>query len=182
MILNSNKNNYDVSWKDAIEEFFEDFLIFFAPDLYQKVDLDQGFEFEDKEFNRLFPKSQSKDGPVDKLIKVKLKNGNDKLILVHVEVQGYYEKDFTRRLFRYFYRIYDKYQKNIFTLVIFTDPNKSFKPNQYRYKFLDTELSYKYRTYKILEQSETDLIKDKNPFAKVILASLYRIKSKRNIN
>ena len=116
------------------------------------------------------------------MIKLHLDNGQPQYLLVHVEVQGNSQKDFSKRMFRYFYRIYDKFQEDIFTLVILTDPIYSYKPDHFEYKFLDTELKYKYRTYKVIEQSEDKLKKNDNPFAKAVLASLYRIKSKNNID
>ena len=36
-------------------------------------------------------------------------------ILVHIEVQGYADKEFPERMFRYFYRIFDKYNEKIVT-------------------------------------------------------------------
>ena len=173
---------YDESWKDIIEDFLEDFILFFAPDLYQQIDFSQKHEFKEKEFNRLFPRAKSRKSRVDKLIKLHLNNGQPQYLLVHVEVQGNSQKDFSKRMFRYFYRIYDKFQEDIFTLVILTDPVYSYNPDHFEYKFLNTELKYKYRTYKVIEQSENELKKNDNPFAKAVLASLYRIKSKNNID
>lgn len=55
-------------------------------------------------------------------------------------------------MFSYFYRIYDKFKQKIVVLAIFTDNDKNYMPNNFKYEFYHTELSYKYRTYKILEQ------------------------------
>ncbi len=115
-------------------------------------------------------------------MQVHLKNGEEKWILVHIEVQGYREIEFAERMFKYFYRAYDKYQKQIFTIAIFSDEHKSYQPNEYQYKFLDTELTYRYRTYKILEQKETELKKSRNIFAMAVLAGLYAIKSKKDMD
>jgi len=175
-------NDYDETWKDIIEDLFEDFLQFFAPDLYQKVDFNHNYEFLDKGFSRFAGGSVSKNRKSDKLIKVKLKNGEEKVIFIHIEVQGYHDEDFSLRMFQYFYRIYDNFQKNIFALVIFTDPKKSFKPDSFKYKFFDTEIIYKYRTYKVLEQSENKLIASNNPFAKIVLTALYFIKSEDDLD
>jgi hypothetical protein len=41
----------------------------------------------------------------DVLVKVFLKDGSEKWLLIHIEVQGYYEKEFGRRMFIYNYRI-----------------------------------------------------------------------------
>jgi len=164
-------NDYDSSWKDIIEDLFEDFLLFFAPDLFAEVDFEQGYRFLDKELSQIFP-GQGGKKILDKLIEVGLKNGKEKWILVHVEIQGYYEEEFSERMFKYFYRVYDKFQKKIFALAIFSDSYKGFKPNKFKYSFYDTKLIYQYRTYKILEHSEMELLKRDNPFALAVLAGL----------
>jgi len=85
-------------------------------------------------------------------------------------------------MFTYFYRIYDKYRKKINAIAIFTDEDEKYKTNKFEYKFYNTKLTYEYGTYKILEQSEDELKQSNNPFALVVLASLYLIKSKKNTN
>ena len=175
-----SKLDYDSLWKEVIEDFLEEFLLFFAPDLHKQVDFTKGYQFKEQELKKLFPESQKKR--LDKLVQVHLKNGEEKWILVHIEVQGYWKKDFTGSMFKYFYRAYDKYQKQIFTIVIFSDENENYQPDEYQYKFLDTELTYKYRSYKILAQQETALKKSSNLFALAVLAGLYAIKSKKDVD
>ena len=59
---------------------------------------------------------------IDKLVQVYLKDGSEKWILIHIEVQGYNDLNFPERMFKYFYyRIYDKYGKKIVALAIFLE-------------------------------------------------------------
>ena len=171
----------DSLWKGIVEDLFEDFISFFMPDLYPKVQFDKGVEFLDKELESLFPESEESKGYVDKLVKVYFKDGKETWIFIHVEIQGYKDKYFSKRMFKYFYRVYDKYQKEIIAIAIFTDSIKSFKPDSFQYSFFKTELVYKYRTYKLLDQDEASLEKMSNPFALVVLAGLYSIKSKEEV-
>lgn len=85
-------------------------------------------------------------------------------------------------MFVYFYRIFDTYNKEITAISVFTDDNKDYKPDRYEYEFYKTELVYKYRTYKILEQREKELEERDNPFALVVLAGLLMIKGKRDMS
>ena len=80
----------------------------------------------------------------------------------------------------YFYRILDRYRKEIAAIAIFADNNKNFKPSSFRYEFFDTKLVYKYRTYKILESSSEELMNSSNPFALVVLAARNAINAKNN--
>jgi predicted transposase YdaD len=165
----------DKAWKEVIEELFEDFVKFFMPDLYEIIDFSKGYEFLDKEFSTLFPESDAENKRVDKLTKVLLKDGKEQWILIHTEVQGYDDKNFEKRMFQYYYRIFDKYEKDIEALAIFTYKENSHKSNNYQKKFLQTEILYKFRTYDVSKQNENNLKLIKNPFALVVLASLQAI-------
>lgn len=176
------KVDYDTLWKDVIEEFFEEFVLFFAPNLYEEIDFTKGYDFLEQELSQLYHDADTEKKYMDKLAKVYLKNGKDKWILVHIEVQGNKKQNFTKRMFQYFYRASDKYNKQIFAIAIFTDHNKNYKPNKFEYKFHQTKLTYEYLTYKILEQDEKELAKSNNPFSMAILAGLYVIQSKQNVD
>ncbi|WP_172432027.1 hypothetical protein [Orenia metallireducens] len=168
----------DLLWKEIIEDLFEDFVEFFMPKLYQEIDFSQGYEFLDNELANIMDKTLEGKKMADRLVKVYLKDGRENWILIHLEVQGYYEAEFSARMFKYFYRIYDKYDKKIVALAIFTEGRKDYKPSSFDYEFHGTKLNYEYNSYKILEQEEVELLKAENPFAMVILAGLYTLKSK----
>ena len=169
----------DTLWKSLLEDVFDDFFLFFFKDYEEKFDLNKGFEFLDKELEQLFPTDEADANTprfVDKLVKMFTKDGREEWVLVHVEVQGYNDPGFAKRMFTYFYRILDKYNKPVTSIAIFTDTNKNFKPNEYRYNFMGVENIFKYNTYKIIEQDEDVLRRDENPFAIVILTVLIALK------
>jgi predicted transposase/invertase (TIGR01784 family) len=171
----------DLLWKGIIEDMPVHFLQFFFPESQTIFDFQKGFEFLDKELEELFPLTNPQHPRyVDKLIKAFTKNGKEEWILVHIEVQGYKDKDFSKRMFTYYYRLLDRYNKPVSALAIFTDDNPGYKPNIFSYQFLGTESMYKFNTYKIVEQDETSLALDPNPFALVVLTVLLAIKNKKN--
>ncbi|MCF2446321.1 hypothetical protein L0657_20350 [Dyadobacter sp. CY345] len=173
-------NKDDTLWKGILENICDDFLKFFFEDAEKLFDLERGFQFLDKELEQLFP-TEEIEAPkfVDKLVKVYTKTGKEDWILVHIEVQGYDDKDFAKRMFTYFYRILDKYGKPVTAIAIFTDANKKFHPAIYGYKYLGSKIIYEFNTYKIIEQDETVLIENENPFAIVILTVLLALKKKK---
>lgn len=142
--------------------------------------MEKGFEFLDKELEQLFP-AEDIEAPkfVDKLIKVFTNTGKEEWILCHVEVQGYDDKDFAKRMFTYFYRILDKYNKPVTAIAIFTDTNKKFRPSMYEYEYLGTRNTFYFNTYKIIDQDENLLANDENPFSVVILTVLLSLKKKK---
>src|ERR1700678_1449755 len=103
------KAKYDILWKGMLERVFDDFLRFVFPDADLRFDMKKGFTYLDKELAMLYPNPD--DGTdtrfVDKLVRVYTLDGKEKFLLVHVEVQGNYDKTFTARMFKYFYRVYD---------------------------------------------------------------------------
>ena len=68
----------DENWKKIIENCFEDFVYFFLADLANEIDFKQGYEFLDKELQKIAPKAEEKKRYVDKLSKVYLKDGQEK--------------------------------------------------------------------------------------------------------
>jgi len=40
--------------------------------------------------------------------------------LVHIEVQGYPDEEFSERMFRYFYKIFDRHGKRVVSMAILT--------------------------------------------------------------
>lgn len=159
----------DSLWKAVLEDIFDDFLRFFIPNADDLFDIERGFEFLDKELEQLFPPDEDEFQPryVDKLVKVYTRNGEE-WILVHVEVQGYTDPDFAQRMFTYYYRILDKYQRPITAFAILTDSNRRFHPTVYERSFIGTQLRYEFNTFKVLDQPDEDLDRTDNPFGAII--------------
>ncbi|MFD1413705.1 Rpn family recombination-promoting nuclease/putative transposase [Oceanobacillus jeddahense] len=103
-----NYPDYDGLWKKLIEELFQEFMVFFAPDLYPEIDFKQGVDFKNLELFQFVMKFKKGTKYSDKIVKVHLKNGKEKYIFIHIEVQAVGKKEFSERMFKYFYRIYDK--------------------------------------------------------------------------
>ena len=112
---------FDEAWKQIIEQFFPQFIRFFVPELHQEIDFQKRVTFLDKEMEQLGQKALTGAKVVDKLAQVSLKAGGEQWILVHIEVQGDADQDFSLRMFRYFYRIFDRYGKEIVSIAVLTE-------------------------------------------------------------
>ncbi|MBE8719734.1 RpnC/YadD family protein [Sphingobacterium pedocola] len=168
----------DPLWKSIIEQTFVHFLSFFFPDADDIFDLNRECEYLDKEFESLFPPEPNNKGVryVDKLVKAYLHDGSEQFVLCHIEVQSSKGTgDLAQRMFEYFYKISDKYKVPVTALAILADGNKSYRPAIYVQEFMGTSLSYRFNSYKILDQDETVLRADSNPFAVVVLTALMAI-------
>ncbi len=153
----TDKSDYDSGWKEVIENYFQDFLLFYFPHVHKDIDFSKGIEFLDKEFNKIVKASEEKKRYTDKLVKVYLKTGEEKWILIHIEVQGAYEKGFERRLYVYNYRIFDRYNQEVITLVILTDEDEDYRPDVYEVKRWGFEHRFKFPMVKLTDyRVETD--------------------------
>ena len=94
----------DYLFKGILEEIFDDFLRFLQPDAEDIFDFSKGIVFLDKELQQLFQPENEEYSPkvVDKLAKVFTREGKEEWVLIHVEIQAVYRKDFTRRMYNYF--------------------------------------------------------------------------------
>src|SRR5690606_32601379 len=126
--------------KGAFEENFPDFLRFLYPEADNIFDLSKGIEFMDKELLAIIPDRERKKGKriADLLAKVFLKDGTEKWILVHTEIEGGNQEDFAFRLFQYHYRLLDRYHVPVETIVVFTGDNNQARPSEYRHRAIDT--------------------------------------------
>ncbi|MED3650572.1 hypothetical protein [Heyndrickxia sporothermodurans] len=80
--------DYDGLWKKLINELFEEFVLFFAPDLYEKVDFQKKYEFLQQELYKEVIQEKKGKQIADQIVKVYLKSGIEKWLLIHIEVQG----------------------------------------------------------------------------------------------
>jgi hypothetical protein len=99
--------------------------------IYNDIDFSRGYEVKSNQLYKLLKDQNIGKRYTDELIKVYLKDGTEKWLLIHSEVQNYKEKDFAKRMYIYNYRIFDKYDHEVVSLVILTDPDKTFRPDTY---------------------------------------------------
>jgi len=170
----------DELWKGIIEGLTKEFVAFFLPNLYAQIDFTKEYSFIEQELQKLFPESETTRRYNDKLLKVFLKDKTEVWILIHIEIQGYNDVAFAKRMFEYYYRIYDRYHKSIVALAIFIDDNKKYQPDRFVHNYEGTEISYKYLTYKILKASERKLLADNKPFSLIVLAAKYALTAKND--
>ena len=110
------RGRYDEGWKEVIETFFPQFLSFFFPQIDRGIDFGKGYTFLDKELNSIDKKGLTGRKVVDKLVRVRRKDGAEQWLLIHIEVQGYPQKRFEQRMYVYNYRAFDQYSQDVVSL------------------------------------------------------------------
>jgi hypothetical protein len=118
---------------------------------------------------------------VDKLVKVWLKSGEERWLLIHVEVQTWRESDFPKRMYVYNYRLFDRYDREVISVAILADDDPDWRPRQYGYGRWGFRASVEFPIVKLLDYAADwqALEADPNPFATVVLAHLKTLETRR---
>lgn len=183
------KHDFDAAWKSILEAFEIEVVELLFPELFVQIDWSLGIESLDMELQEIqkdiFDKDSSQKIISDKIIKVRLKNEESRILFIHVEVQSYSSEQntFAERMFRYFYRIWDKFRykyndySEITAAAIYTYKGQRGKDQSFVYRIPalnENSLVYNFRTIDV-EKMDLDNINDENPLklvfkmAKVLL-------------
>ena len=102
--------------------------------------------------------------------------------LIHVEVQAQRDRAFGRRLCLYNCRIFDAHQRDVATLAVLADDDPNWRPRAYRRGLWGSSLRLTFPPVKLLDYAgrEAELEASDNPFAKVVLAHLKTMETRRN--
>ncbi len=174
--------DFDSPWKEALDVYFRAFLAFFFPLIHDDIDWSRGFEMLDKELQQITPKGSQGRRHVDKLVKVWRKNGCEVWVLIHIEVQTRRERGFALRMYEYNYRIFDRYHRTVVSLAVLADDNPDWRPNSYENELWGWSIRMTFPPVKLLDYAnrEAELEADSNPFAKVVLAHLKALMTRRD--
>ena len=176
------KPDYDSPWKEVLELYFQQFLAFFFPQIHSEIDWSKGYQFLDKELQKIVREAKTGRRLVDKLVKVWRKDGTETRVLVHIEIQGQVDPDFAARMYLYHYRIYDRYARQVVSLATLADEQLNWRPNHFGYDLWGCEISFKFPIVKLLDYKEKwdSLEQSSNPFAVVTMAYLQAIETRNN--
>ena len=173
-------DEYDTPWKEILEAYFKDFLAFFLPVAHDGIDWQRGHEFLDTELARITREAEIGDRRMDKLVKVWQLDGDERWVLIHVEIQGDRKTNFSEGMYTYQYRAYDLQKRPVVGLAILADEESGWRPSEHGYDLWETQLVYRFKMVKLLDYLEhrTELESSNNPFAVVTLAHLQAKKTK----
>jgi len=166
--------DYDSPWKEALARYLPDAFALFFPAVYAQIDWQQGYELLDKELQQVTRDAELGRRLADTLVQVWRRDGSDAWVLIHIEVQGQPERDFARRMFVYYYRIFDRYEHPIMSVAILGDEQPDWRPARYSQELWGCALELRYPVVKLLDWRARDgeLSASANPFAVVVRAYL----------
>ena len=143
--------DHDSPWKTALDQFPRSLLELTFPEAAASIDWSVEPESLEQELREITPESEVGAKRVDKLLKVRLLDGTDQWLYVHIEVQMHYDPDLPRRLFIYHYRIFDKYGVSPLTLAILGDTSRKWRPTSYHYQSLGCGITFRFCICKTID-------------------------------
>lgn len=91
--------DYDSPWKEALEQFLPQCLALFLPQVHADIDWSLSVDFLETELQQITPAAAVGRRVVDKLVRVRRRDGAEATVLIHLEVQNQEERDFARRMY-----------------------------------------------------------------------------------
>jgi predicted transposase YdaD len=175
-----DNDDYDTPWKEVVTHHFPEFMAFYFPSAHAAIEWSRPHAFLDQEFAALTRDAELGKRLLDKLVSVHLVDGGQQWVLVHLEVQGWHDRDFAERIFVYNYRAYDRYRRAVASLALLTDDSKRWRPDAFGYRLLGSEMGIRFPVVKLLDFADriVELEMHPNPFALVTVAYLQARKTK----
>jgi hypothetical protein len=175
---------FDEGWKFAIRAFLPECLSLLFPSLHAQIDWTRPAEFLSTELHRLAP-AQLRKGvrSVDVLVRVSFRDGVQRVVLLHIEIQAQRDPNFPLRMFVYYYRIFDANDyPELISLAILADDDPNWRPSVFERSLAGCNLRFEFPTVKLLDLDETALEQSENPFALAVLAHLRALKTRGRRN
>ncbi|NEP38959.1 MAG: hypothetical protein F6K25_16545 [Okeania sp. SIO2G4] len=126
----------------------------------------------DKELEQITASATTEKRYADKLFQAWLLDDQEIWILIHIEVQSQYDREFSQRMFIYNYRAFDLYNKPVISLAILGDENPSWRPNFYEYGLGNSQMRLDFAIVKLLDYQWEELESNNNQFAMIVMAHL----------
>ncbi|PPS42774.1 DUF4351 domain-containing protein [Chroococcidiopsis sp. TS-821] len=162
--------DHDRLFKELLTTFFWEFIELFFPAVTAYLERDS-ITFLDKE---LFSDVTSGDRrEVDLIAKAKFRE-QDTFFLIHCEHQSHPATDFSKRMFHYFARLYEKYALPVYPIVLFSysTPQRS-EPTTHQVTFPDkTILEFNYSVIQLNRLHWREYLRHENPVAAALMAKM----------
>ncbi|MFD1349903.1 Rpn family recombination-promoting nuclease/putative transposase [Oceanobacillus caeni] len=161
--------DHDRLFKELIQTFFQEFIEAFFPEEYSYINFSTARFLEQEIFTDIIKGERRR---IDILAEVNFK-GEDKILLIHIEPQSYYQQEFHERMFIYYSRLYEKHRKPILPIAIFSYNDRKEVPEQLTVKFPSLSvLEFRYLKLHLINKNWRQFIHKDNPAAAALLSKM----------
>ena len=161
---------HDLLFKQLINNFFEEFIEAFFPDVHQHVDFTSIKPMSEEVHSDLIDGETRR---LDIVVETKLK-GEDMVLIIHVEPQSYKQSDFHERMYHYFSLLYHKYRKPILPIAVFSYDENRHEADEFTISFpFFHVLTFNFLILELRKKKNwRDYIKSDNPVAAALLSKM----------
>ncbi len=160
----------DRLFKELLSTFFLEFVDLFLPDVASFIERDS-LVFLDKEIFTDVTTGERYEA--DLVVKLRFK-GRETCFLIHIEHQAHREGAFSRRMFRYFARLYESHGLPVYPVVVFSyDSPRRAEPTSHRVEFPNkVVLEFNYDVIQLNRLNWRDYLRHPNPVASALMAKM----------
>lgn len=168
--------DHDRLFKQLIQTFFREFMEAFFPQIYESIHFSIVSFREQEVFTDIIIGEKCR---IDILAEVEW-NKESQIILVHIELQASYQKEFHERMFIYCSRLYEKHRKPILPIAVFSYTDKKEVPAMFTMNVPSLEvLKFQYLQLHLVTKNWRAFIKKDNPAAAALLSKMGYTKNER---
>ena len=165
--------DHDQIHKTLIEHFFREFMELFCPQEAALIDF-AVVEFLREEYFTDIMRGRKR--VLDLVAKVRLKDGSERFILVHIEFESRRRTvDFPKRMFEYFCQLFLRHGTDVVAVAVFTDRKAARKavPEKFELAFSEkSSLRFNYHVIKLSNLDYRAFLNSKNPLAYALMAKM----------
>ena len=165
--------DHDQIFKGLIEAFFREFMELFCPSEAQVMDFDRVEFLREEHFTDVPGGTRRR---LDLVAKVGLLAGGEKFVLVHGEFEASRkERDFPRRMYRYFCQLFLRYDTEVVPIAVFTDHARWKTPIPAHFELTVADervVRFDYHLVKLRHFNYADFIHSNNPLAFALMAKM----------
>lgn len=161
--------DHDRLFKELIVTFFEEFVEVFFPEEYKDIDFTHVKFLSQDVFTDV---TKGEKRTIDILAETKLKN-EDTIVLIHVEPQSYYQKEFHERMFIYCSRLYELHRKPILPIAVFSYNDARKVPDTFTLTFPSFHvLTFQYLQLHLIQINWKNYLRTNNPVAAALISKM----------
>ena len=170
---------HDQRFKEFLHAFLQDFLKLFYPHVEKRL------EFETIEFLGTEVFTDLHDGSrreADVVAKLRTRDGEPELVLIHIEIQSRPQRDVNERMFEYYSLLRARYKLPIFPVVVYLRRGKKgLVVEEYHERLFDFEiLKFRYESVHLARLDAEEYLEKEAPVGAALAALMDRSKS-RNV-
>ena len=149
-------SDYDGAWKEALRRFLRKILECYFPAVAAAVAWEHPPVWSDKELSQILGQTGRRNRTVDVLVKLRLRDGGEQWILLHLEIQTSYEEDFAERLALYNSGLFWIFKQRVVTLAVLADLREGWLPDEDRFQLADFETRTRFPVCKLIDRLRSD--------------------------